>query len=158
MDRWEIDLRGDNVKRFLIGTCGLLSAMALVPAAAPAATREYASQAYQILAAGSNGAVGAKGFNANSTDQGILYDDLTPLLGTVSAAALKSHYLSEKFGVSGPIVTTEKTGRKGLTIVRGADGFRTSSQIIVALSHSEWAGLPPKTAACCSALGSGQRL
>jgi len=123
MDRWEIDLRGDNVKRFLIGTCGLLSAMALVPAAAPAATREYASQAYQILAAGSNGAVGAKGFNANSTDQGILYDDLTPLLGTVSAAALKSHYLSEKFGVSGPIVTTEKTGRKGLTIVRGADGI-----------------------------------
>ena len=107
------------MKRFLVGACCAISAIAILPAAASART-DFASQAFQVLAPGADGGLPT---TAHSTDQAALYDALTPLRGDVTAADLKSKYLSEKFGVSGPIVKTESTGRKGLTIVRGADGI-----------------------------------
>ena len=46
-----------------------------------------------------------------STDQGMLYNALTPLQGNVTPADLSKYYLSEKFGVQGPVVRSENTGR-----------------------------------------------
>jgi len=102
-----------------MGTCCALSALVLLPAAASART-DFAGQAFQVLTPGADGNLPT---TANSTDQAALYDALTPLRGDVSAADLKSKFLSEKFGVAGKIVKTENTGRKGLRIVRGADGI-----------------------------------
>jgi acyl-homoserine lactone acylase PvdQ len=48
----------------------------------------------------------------------MLYDRLTPLQGNVTAADLESDYASEKFGVSGPVMRSENTGRPGLQILR----------------------------------------
>ncbi len=56
--------------------------------------------------------------NQYSTDQGTLYDALTPLQGHVTAADVSRYYLSEKFGVTGPVVRREQTGRAGLQILR----------------------------------------
>ncbi len=107
------------MKRFLVGACCAISAIAILPAAASART-DFAGQAFQVLAPGADGNLP---LTRNSTDQAELYDALTPLRGNVTAADLKSKFLSEKFGTSGKIVKTESTGRKGLKIVRTADGI-----------------------------------
>ncbi len=80
-----------------------------------AAQVDLSGPAYQILAPGEYGAIPP---TANSTDQGMLYDALTPLQGNVTAADLERYYLSEKFGITGPVVRTENTGRAGLQILR----------------------------------------
>ena len=107
------------MKRFLVGACCVIGAIAILPAAASART-DFAGQAFQVLAPGADGNLPT---TPNSTDQAALYDALTPLRGDVTAADLKSKFLSEKFGTSGTIVKTESTGRKGLKIVRTADGI-----------------------------------
>jgi len=107
------------MKRFLVGACCAISAIAILPAAASART-DFAGQAFQVLAPGADGNLP---LTPNSTDQAALYDALTPLRGNVTAADLKSKFLSEKFGPAGKVVKTESTGRKGLTIVRTADGI-----------------------------------
>ena len=95
---------------------GLLACPLLALAAAPDVTRaDHSGPAYQILAPGEYGGLPP---TANSTDQGMLYDALTPLQGNVTAADLERYYLSEKFGVSGPVVRSEDTGRAGLMILR----------------------------------------
>ena len=110
------------MKRFMVGACCAISAIAILPAAASAASTrvDFAGQAFQVLAPGSAGSLP---LTPNSTDQAALYDALTPLRGNVTAADLKSKFLSEKFGPAGKIVKTESTGRKGLKIVRTADGI-----------------------------------
>ncbi|CAB4343159.1 unannotated protein [freshwater metagenome] len=107
------------MKRFLVGACCAISAIAILPAAASART-DFAFKAFQVLAPGADGNLP---LTPNSTDQAALYDALTPLRGDVTAADLKSKFLSEKFGPAGKIVKTESTGRKGLSIVRTADGI-----------------------------------
>jgi acyl-homoserine lactone acylase PvdQ len=76
---------------------------------------DFSGPAFNILAPGEYGGLPA---NQYSTDQGQLYNDLTPLEGHVTAADLSRYYLSEKFGVTGPIVRREQTGRPGLQILR----------------------------------------
>ena len=44
----------------------------------------------------------------------MLYNALTPLQGNITPADLSKYYLSEKFGVQGPVVRSENTGRPGL--------------------------------------------
>jgi acyl-homoserine lactone acylase PvdQ len=88
---------------------------AAVWAAPAAAAVDYSGPAYNILAPGQFGGLPT---NQYSTDQGRLYDALTPLRGHVTAADVAKDYLSEKFGVTGPVVRTEQTGRPGLTIKR----------------------------------------
>ncbi len=84
--------------------------------AAPALGRvDFSGPAFNILAPGQFGGLPA---NQYSTDQGQLYDALTPLQGHVSPADVSRLYLSEKFGVSGPVVRREQTGRPGLQILR----------------------------------------
>ncbi len=97
--------------------CGWLLVCALIAvAASPAGARiDYSGAAHQILAPGEYGSLPA---TANSTDQGMLYDALTPLRGDVTTSDLDKYYLSERFGVSGPIVRSEHTGQPGLTILR----------------------------------------
>jgi acyl-homoserine lactone acylase PvdQ len=83
---------------------------------APAAARvDFSGPAFNILAPGQFGGLPA---NQYSTDQGALYNALTPLQGHVTPADLSRYYLSEKFGVTGPVVRREQTGRPGLQILR----------------------------------------
>ncbi len=90
----------------------------VLPSAA-LAREDFAGQARYVLAPGAAGGLPAI---VNSTDQAKLYDTLTPLGSNVSPTDLSANYLSEKFGDFGAVVTTENTGRAGLSIVRGADG------------------------------------
>ncbi len=84
--------------------------------AAPAGARvDFSGPAFNILAPGEFGGLPA---NQYSTDQGQLYDALTPLQGNVTPADLSRFYLSEKFGVTGPVIRSEQTGRPGLQILR----------------------------------------
>ncbi|HXO08964.1 MAG TPA: penicillin acylase family protein, partial [Solirubrobacteraceae bacterium] len=96
------------------GAATLLATLLLITI--PASARiDYSGQAYNILAPGEFGGLPPNQF---STDQGVLYNDLTPLQGHVTAADLKKYYLSEKFGVQGPVMRSEQTGRPGLRILR----------------------------------------
>jgi Penicillin amidase len=103
------------VVRALAG--GVLAALvAALLIAAPAGARvDFSGPAFNILASGEFGGLPA---NQYSTDQGRLYDALTPLRGHVTTADLSRYYLSEKFGVTGPVVRREQTGRPGLQILR----------------------------------------
>ncbi len=106
------DARGIERPHFGGSVVCLLLALGGSPAAAHV---DFSGPAYQILAPGEYGAIPA---TVNSTDQGMLYDALTPLQGNVTAADLDRYYLSEKFGVSGPVVRSENTGRPGVQILR----------------------------------------
>jgi Penicillin amidase len=102
------------VRKFAGGILGSLVAVLII--AAPVQARvDYSGPAYNILAPGEYGGLPT---NQYSTDQGKLYNALTPLQGHVTPADLKRYYLSEKFGVTGPVVRSEKTGRPGLQILR----------------------------------------
>jgi acyl-homoserine lactone acylase PvdQ len=89
------------------GLAGLLACLMLMFGAASAwAFEDFSGPAFQILAPG-NGA-GSASF---STDQGLLYDKLTPKRGKVTQALLEKDFLSEKFGVTGPVTATVTTPR-----------------------------------------------
>jgi acyl-homoserine lactone acylase PvdQ len=88
------------------------SSGAASPAISPPA--DYSGAAYQILAPGDFGGLPP---DENSFDQGNLYNDLTPLMGNVTPADLEKYFLSEKFGVTGPVVRTEEP-EPGLVIQR----------------------------------------
>jgi Penicillin amidase len=93
----------------------LLAALLLALGASSAgALSDYSGPAYQILAPGDFGGLPP---TANSVDQGILYDKLTPLQGNVTAEDLEQSFLSEKFGVTGPVARTENP-EPGLEIKR----------------------------------------
>jgi acyl-homoserine lactone acylase PvdQ len=107
----------------------LLLSLASSPAGATTSTEalpDYSGGAYQILAPGEEGApahcLEAVPFiecdNSYATDQGMLYNALTPL-ATVSSANLDEDYLSEKFGIKPSEVTRiENTEHPGLEILR----------------------------------------
>ncbi len=102
------------VRTFAVGIV-VAVVSALAPVASAGARVDFSGPAFNILAPGEFGGLPA---NQYSTDQGQLYNDLTPLQGHVTPADLKRYYLSEKFGVTGPIVRREHTGRAGLQILR----------------------------------------
>jgi acyl-homoserine lactone acylase PvdQ len=84
--------------------------------ATPASARlDFSGPAFNILAPGEFGGIPTTKY---STDQAKLYDALTPLQGRITPADLRRFYLSEKFGVTGPVVRREQTGRPGLRILR----------------------------------------
>ncbi len=102
------------VRAFAGGVVVALVSLLLV--VAPAGARvDFSGPAFNILAPGEFGALPASPF---STDQGRLYDALTPLGGHVTTSDLSRYYLSEKFGVKGQVVRREQTGRAGLKILR----------------------------------------
>ena len=75
---------------------------------------DLSGPAFQILAPGEDGSAFP---TEHSSDQGKLYDALTAL-NSVSAKNLEEDYVSEKFGVVGPVLREEVTGREGLVIKR----------------------------------------
>ena len=103
------------MKRTFAWALTALAAALLVLAASAVAKTDYSGPAYNILAPGEFGGVPATQY---STDQGQLYSALTPLGGNVTASDLPKYFLSEKFGVQGPVLRTEDTGRPGLRILR----------------------------------------
>jgi len=114
-------LRRGGVKRWggarnagvLAVLCVLVGAAAGPASAAPELV-DLSGPAFQILAPGEEGGLSPGPY---SSDQAALYDALTPLK-TVTTKKLEQDFLSEKFGVQGPILRTEETGRPGLEIVR----------------------------------------
>jgi len=101
-------------------SAGLLALLGASTAGTAAAEVDLSGPAYQILAPGDFGGIGEFGTpppNENSFDQGLLYDKLTPLQGNVTAQNLEEDYLSEKFGVTGPVVSEEHP-EPGLVIKR----------------------------------------
>jgi acyl-homoserine lactone acylase PvdQ len=107
------------IRRSVLGGllgCLLLALGVSTASAVPSSGLEdFSGPAFQILAPGEEGNLPTNEF---STDQGKLYNALTPLGGHVSTKAIERDYLSEKFGVVGPVIRTEKTGRAGLEILR----------------------------------------
>ncbi len=103
-----------GLRRVVLGALasGLLLAMGAAPAGA---FEDFSGGAFQILAPGAEG-----GFEEGryATDQGKLYDALTPKKGKVTQALIEKNYLSEKFGVTGTPLRTETTPRSGLEIIR----------------------------------------
>ncbi len=91
-----------------------LMLLAAVPAGAEPTFTDLSGPAFQILAPGQ---AGSEFPNKYSTDQGKLYDKLTRV-APVSQTKLEEDYVSEKFGVVGPVLKTELTPEPGLEIVR----------------------------------------
>jgi acyl-homoserine lactone acylase PvdQ len=99
----------------LAGIAGaLLPALSAAPASAAPELLDFSGPAFQILAPGEDGGLNATQY---STDQGKLYNALTGLGGVVNST-LEKDFISEKFGVTGPVLRTESTGRVGLEILR----------------------------------------
>jgi acyl-homoserine lactone acylase PvdQ len=98
----------------VLAACLLLALSATTAAATPVPS-DRSGPAFQVLAPGEEGGLFPGEF---STDQGKLYDALTPHQGAVTAKLLESDYVLEKFGVQGPVLRTENTGRPGLEILR----------------------------------------
>jgi acyl-homoserine lactone acylase PvdQ len=96
-----------------------LGVLALLPAAAPAASRydhDYAATARNIIPSGQYGTVPIP---AGADTQAKMYDALTPLFDKVTNGALQSDFKSEVFGVGGDGPgKKESVPRKGVTITR----------------------------------------
>jgi acyl-homoserine lactone acylase PvdQ len=100
------------VKRVAAAAC--LVALSLIPAAAGAPRLDYAAVALNVLPPGESGDLL---FPPTANDQLRLYDGLTPKRGSVSSADLSRYFKSERFGVSGKVVRTERP-RSGVRILR----------------------------------------
>jgi acyl-homoserine lactone acylase PvdQ len=98
----------------LMAACTLVLALCASSASAEELV-DFSGPAFQILAPGEEGGAFPGPF---SSDQGILYDRLTPHAGKVSKRTLEHDYLSEKFGLNGPVLRSESTGHAGLEILR----------------------------------------
>src|SRR3954453_12537182 len=92
---------------------------AFLATAAPAAAKDYAPDALNIIPSGQYGGFPVP---AGADQQALMYDGLTPLFDQVTAPDLTKYFKSEALGAAGsPAPTTnEAVPRKGVTIVRDA--------------------------------------
>src|SRR3954454_12253537 len=92
---------------------------AFLATAAPAAAKDYAPDALNIIPSGQYGGVPVP---AAADQQALMYDGLTPLFDQVTAPDLTKYFKSEALGAAGsPEPTrTEATPRKGVTLIRDA--------------------------------------
>src|SRR3954469_20497698 len=97
----------------------LAIAAAFLIVAAPAAAKDYAPDALNIIPSGQYGGFPAP---AAADQQALMYDGLTPLFDQVTPADLTKYFKSEALGAPGSPAPTrvEPTPRKGLTLVRDA--------------------------------------
>src|SRR3954452_7777306 len=95
----------------------LAFAAAFLATAAPAAAKDYAPDALNIIPSGQYGGFPVP---AGADQQALMYDGLTPLFDQVTAPDLTKYFKSEALGAAGsPAPTTnEPVPRKGVTIVR----------------------------------------
>jgi acyl-homoserine lactone acylase PvdQ len=112
-------LRDGVHRRWRVVLCGLAACLTLALSASAASAEktfeDFSGGAFQILAPGQEGGLPPGPF---STDQGELYNALTKRRGNVSTSILEQDFISEKFGVTGPVLRTESTPRPGLEILR----------------------------------------
>src|SRR3954462_14919583 len=97
----------------------LALAAAFLASAAPAAAKDYAPDALNIIPSGQYGSVPIP----NGADQqALMYDGLTPLFDQVTAPDLTKYFKTEALGAPGSPAptTTESVPRAGVTIVRDA--------------------------------------
>src|SRR4051812_316959 len=97
----------------------LALAAAFLTMVAPAAAKDYAPDALNIIPSGQYGSVPIP----NGADQqALMYDGLTPLFDQVTAPDLTKYFKSEALGAAGSPgpTTTESVPRAGVTIVRDA--------------------------------------
>src|SRR3954470_12139754 len=94
-----------------------LALAAFLLIAAPAAAKDYAPDALNIIPSGQYGGLPVP---EGADQQALMYDGLTPLLHQVTPADLTKYFKTEALGAPGsPAPThTEQTPRKGVTIVR----------------------------------------
>jgi acyl-homoserine lactone acylase PvdQ len=92
-------------------------AVAFLVFAVPAAAKDYAPDALNIIPSGQFGGVPVP---ANADQQALMYDGLTPLFDQVTAPDLTKYFKTEALGAAGsPAPTTvEQVPRAGVTIVR----------------------------------------
>jgi acyl-homoserine lactone acylase PvdQ len=90
------------------------AALIAIPAASGAGRVDYAAVALNVLPPGQSGDLLVP---PTAKDQLPLYDGLTPLGGSVRQADLTRFFKSERFGVTGKVVRTERP-RSGLRILR----------------------------------------
>src|SRR5919112_5762203 len=87
-----------------------------LPAGAPAATRDFAATALNIMPSGQLGAVPPP---AGADRQARMYDALTPRFDRVTSADVTRLFKSERFGTRGQCpCRTERVPRAGVRIVR----------------------------------------
>jgi acyl-homoserine lactone acylase PvdQ len=102
--------------RVIVAVAAGCLVLALGAASASASVEDFSGPAYQILAPGEEGGIVAGPF---SSDQGELYNKLTPLQGKVAKRYLEKDYVSEKFHEPHQAGDTEEfTSRPGLEIWR----------------------------------------
>src|SRR3954453_21988797 len=97
----------------------LALAAAFLATAAPAAAKDYAPDALNIIPSGQYGS----GPIPNGADQqALMYDGLTPLFDQVTAPDLTKYFKTEALGAPGSPAptTTESVARAGEAVVRGA--------------------------------------
>jgi acyl-homoserine lactone acylase PvdQ len=110
------------VLRRLLALSALLVAASLVlltPLNAQAPRRDYATAAWTILPPGENGGLT---FDRNTRDQAGLYDALTPLFGTVTAADIRRTFKPAPLGAPPARGAKRERPRAGVTITRDAFG------------------------------------
>src|SRR3954453_4640796 len=97
----------------------LALAAAFLATAAPAAAKDYAPDALNIIPSGQ---YGSGPIPDGADQQALMYDGLTPLFDQVTAPDLTKYFKSEALGAAGsPAPTTnEPVPRAGVTIVRDA--------------------------------------
>src|SRR3954469_24980607 len=97
----------------------LAIAAAFLAVAAPAAAKDYAPDALNIIPSGQYGGFPAA---AGADQQALMYDGLTPLFDQVTPADLTKYFKTEALGAPGSPGPTrvEPTPRKGVTLVRDA--------------------------------------
>ncbi|HEX8206611.1 MAG TPA: penicillin acylase family protein [Solirubrobacteraceae bacterium] len=124
-----------------VSRAAALCAAALLSLAAPAAARDYAETALNIVPSNQPGGLPIP---ADADAQSRMYDGLTPLFDNVTNDDLGRYFKSSKFGVGpdGP-VSTERVPRRGVTIVR--DRFsvphikgRTRADVVWAMGWVLW--------------------
>src|SRR3954469_20638200 len=101
----------------MIRRASLAAVAAFLAVAAPAAAKDYAPDALNIIPSGQYG-----GFPppAGADQQALMYDGLTPLFDQVPPADLTKYFKTEALGAPGSPgpTTVEQTPRKGVTLVR----------------------------------------
>src|SRR3954466_11518898 len=103
----------------MFGRSLLASAVALAVFAVPAAAKDYAGTALNVIPSGQYGGLPVP---AGADQQALMYDGLTPLFNQVTAPDLTKYFKSEALGPAGTPGPThvQRTPRKGLKIVRDA--------------------------------------
>ena len=82
--------------------------------------RDFAAQAYNVLPSGESGALPP---DANSTDQAVMYDSLTPLFDQVGSADIKRLFKPNVFGTAGQGPTRSEVTSRGARVKITRDRF-----------------------------------